>query len=383
MRKLVMLAALVLVVPATAQANTPRWFVELHNAPAAEGTSDATLENEHQRFRDDARGIDYKPRFSYRTLFNGVAIAADDQAINEIQALDEVAAVYPVGTATLDQSEPSLAFALGMTGADIAQSTLGFTGRGVHVAVVDSGIDYDHPDLGGCFGRGCRVSTGYDFVGDDYDDFESHPNWQPVPHPDPLPDDCNGHGTHVAGIIGANGLVKGVAPEVTFGAYRVIGCDGGASNDVILAALERVYRDGADVLNLSIGEALNAWPGSPLAKASSRLVDKGIVVVAAAGNDRVDGLGSTTVPGVGEKVIATASVENAEALRARVRDLARRDADPVHAPAPARPRSPPAARSRLVSRRGRVRARSRPPRRQGRARQAHAAPAPSTTRPPT
>ena len=113
-----------------------------------------------------------------------------------------------------------------MTGADIAQSRLGYTGRGIHVAVIDSGIDYDHPDLGGCFGRGCRVTSGYDLVGDDYDEEESDPNWQPVPHPDADPDDCAGHGTHVAGIIGANGGIRGVAPDVTFSSYRVFGCAG-------------------------------------------------------------------------------------------------------------------------------------------------------------
>ena len=55
-----------------------------------------------------------------------------------------------------------------MIGADIAQSELGYTGAGIRVAVMDTGIDYDHPDLGGCFGPGCRVAMGYDFVGDDF-----------------------------------------------------------------------------------------------------------------------------------------------------------------------------------------------------------------------
>lgn len=71
------------------------------------------------------------------------------------------------------------------------------------------GLDYTHPSLGGCFGSQCRVAFGYDFVGDDYTGDN-----QPIPDGDPM--DCNGHGTHVAGIIGANDKefqFTGVAPE--------------------------------------------------------------------------------------------------------------------------------------------------------------------------
>ena len=53
-----------------------------------------------------------------------------------------------------------------MTGANYVQDVLGYTGKGVKVAVMDTGIDYHHPDLGGCFGPGCRVAFGYDLVGD-------------------------------------------------------------------------------------------------------------------------------------------------------------------------------------------------------------------------
>src|SRR5690349_20605346 len=107
---------------------------------------------------------------------------------------------------------------LAMTGADVTQNELGLHGGGGRVAAMDTGIDYLHPDLGGCSGPGCRATTGYDLVGDGYDG-----TTDPVPDPDPM--DCAGHGTHVAGSIGADGggqtgHVTGVAPHVTYHAYR-------------------------------------------------------------------------------------------------------------------------------------------------------------------
>jgi subtilisin family serine protease len=79
------------------------------------------------------------------------------------------------------------------------------TGKGVLVAVIDTGIDYMHPDLGGGFGPGYKVVGGFDFANNDSD-----------------PMDDNGHGTLVAGIIAANGNLKGVAPDANLLAY--IGC---------------------------------------------------------------------------------------------------------------------------------------------------------------
>jgi subtilisin family serine protease len=161
-----------------------------------------------------------------------------------------------------------------MTGADFVQNTLGFTGKGIKVAIMDTGIDYDNPDLGGCFGRGCRVFTGWDFVGDAYNADSSSLLYSPTPVPDANPDDCNGHGTHVSGIVGANGVVKGVAPDVRFGAYRVFGCNGSTEADIMLAAMERALADHMDILNMSIGSAFT-WPQYPTAVAADRLVRGG------------------------------------------------------------------------------------------------------------
>lgn len=84
------------------------------------------------------------------------------------------------------------------------------TGKGIKVGIIDTGVDYMHPALGGCFGENCRVAYGYDFVGDEYIGEN-----MPIPDNDPR-DTCNGHGTHVAGIIGARDSTlqfTGIAPD--------------------------------------------------------------------------------------------------------------------------------------------------------------------------
>jgi subtilisin family serine protease len=228
-----------------------------------------------------------------------------------------VKAIYPVVTVSLPETspvnEPDLSTALAMTGADIAQSELGYTGAGIRVAVMDTGIDYDHPDLGGCFGPGCRVVTGWDFVGDAFNADPTSASYNPVAVPDADPDDCNGHGTHVSGIVGANGTVVGVAPGVTFGAYRVFGCGGSTTADIMIAAMERALADDMDVLNMSIGSSFQ-WPQYPTGAAATRLVNKGVVVVASIGNSGTSGLYAAGAPGLGTKVIGVASYDNSHVM---------------------------------------------------------------------
>ena len=277
------------------------WLVELKGSAAS--------------FRGEAKkaGVKYSERFAFSELWNGVSIVADAAQVGTIEALPSVAAVYPNQTFSIPAYQPDLNFAGGLTGADLVKSDLGFDGSGIRVAVMDTGIDYDHPDLGGCFGAGCRVTNGWDFVGDAYNASAAGVPISPIPNPDPNPDDCNGHGSHVAGIVGANGRIDGVAPGVTFGAYRVFGCEGDTTSDIMIAAMERVLRDNMDVLNMSIGDANNNWPDTPTAKAASRLAERGVKVVASIGNSGPVNLYSAGAPGVGEKVIGVASFDNSRA----------------------------------------------------------------------
>ncbi|MGI9648793.1 MAG: S8 family serine peptidase [Acidimicrobiia bacterium] len=293
------------------------WFVELASPPTINGSSRAQLAAERTAFRRAAAavGIEYSERMTFEALFNGFSLSMDAGQLGRLGQLPEVKAVYPVMSIPMPAtaiSGPDLATAIQMTGADVAQSELGLSGAGIRVGVMDTGIDYDHPDLGGCFGVGCRVETGWDFVGDDFNADDTASSYNPIPVPDPDPDDCQGHGTHVSGIVGANGAAVGVAPGVTFGAYRVFGCEGSTTADIMIAAMERALADDMDVLNMSIGSPFT-WPQYPTAVASNYLVDAGMVVVASIGNSGASGTYSAGAPGLGEKVIGVAAFENVTA----------------------------------------------------------------------
>jgi len=331
------LAALAVVLPLAQQARAqaieaeaslaPRlWLVELTGAPGADGGSVNAVRNEKAAFRRAAAaaGIRYTERRAYDSLFNGLSIEVDHRDRAKLAELAGVKAIWPVeviqGPTTQFGSggaAPDLAAAIAMTGANVAQNTLGLTGAGIKVAVMDTGIDIDHPDFGGNGANGttpfptARITHGHDFVGDAFNADPDSPAYDPNPVEDANPDDCGGHGTHVAGIVGANGTAKGVAPGVTFGAYRVFGCAGSTTSDVMLAAMERALADGMHVLNMSIGAAFQ-WPQYPTARAADRLVNKGMTVVTSIGNSGASGLYTASAPGVGSKVIGTASFDNTQ-----------------------------------------------------------------------
>ncbi|PNS19126.1 hypothetical protein CAC42_1862 [Sphaceloma murrayae] len=185
----------------------------------------------------------------------------------------------------------------------------GVTGKGIKVAVIDTGIDYTHPALGGCFGPGCLVSFGTDLVGNDYTGFNT-----PVPDNDPY-DNCEGHGTHVAGTIAAQTNpygFTGAAPDVILGAYRVFGCGGNAGNDVLIAAYNQAYQDGAQIITASIGGP-SGWTEEPWSVAVTRIVEAGVPCTVSAGNDGASGQFYASTAANGKKVASIASVDNIEA----------------------------------------------------------------------
>ncbi|KAF9571056.1 hypothetical protein EC968_001040 [Mortierella alpina] len=186
-----------------------------------------------------------------------------------------------------------------LTGVKEVHETLKLFGQGIKIGIIDSGVDYMHPALGGCFGPGCKVAYGTDFVGDD----------GKSPDDDPMTQ-CDGHGTHVAGIIAANdSTFIGVAPQATLGAYRVFGCKGGTSNDLIMKALLRAAADGMQVINLSLGGP-GGWRQDREARLADELARNGTLIVAAMGNEGQMGLFESSSPGVGHELLTVASTEN-------------------------------------------------------------------------
>ena len=140
----------------------------------------------------------------------------------------------------------------------------GIDGSGIKIAIIDTGVDFNHPDLLG-WGPDGKVIGGYNFI-----------------HENQLPLDTNGHGTQVAGVIAADGQIVGIAPKAKILAYKVSENGEGVSSDFIIRAIEKAIEDEADIINISLG--VNKT-NSKIDRAVNLALEKGIFVVTAAGND--------------------------------------------------------------------------------------------------
>ena len=144
---------------------------------------------------------------------------------------------------------------------------LGFTGDGIRIGVIDTGINLEHPDFFNS-DQLSRFLKGYDFVDNDS-----------------IPQDTNGHGTQVTGIIAADGQLIGIAPKVEIFSYRVSSDGESVPSDLIIKAINRAVEDRVDIINISLGVNMTH---AKIDNAVNNAIDHGIVVVAAAGNSGPD-----------------------------------------------------------------------------------------------
>jgi subtilisin len=276
MKKLALAVAIAATLPlhATAQANKPAantHIVVLKPGAAARGVA-----------ADVARTTGGRVGYVYEHALQGFTITVPEAALKGIRRNPNVLSIEPDGRVqTMAQTIPT-----GINRIHADYSKLLINGNDdyrvdVDVAVLDTGIDVDHPDLNVVGGtnclytrkgpRGSRTVYCEDAAGGDDDQY---------------------HGTHVAGTIAAldNGIgVVGVAPGARLWAVKVLGADGSGSFSGILAGIDWVVARGdIEVLNMSLG---GAGSSSAMDQAVANAVAKGVTVVVAAGNSNQDAAG--------------------------------------------------------------------------------------------
>jgi len=320
-------------------------FIELTSAPAVEMRDASQARDARERTSQQASRVVSRSggREVARTVnaVPGIVLSAEKSRLSALSRMPEVRAVHRMVPKKLAN-----AHAVRLTRTSDAWKSLGRFGDGVRIGVIDTGIDYRHADFGGGSYPNAKVVGGHDFVGDAYTGSSGS-----LPEPDADPLDCEGHGTHVAGTAAGFGVNRdgstyrgsyssvdldalkigpGTAPRALLYALKVFGCEGGT--DLTAKALDWAldpngdgdFADRLDVVNLSLGSDFGA-PDDPDALFVRKLVEHGVIVVAAAGNggDFYDVAGS---PGNTPEAIAVANSRDAFSMLDGVEALGERRA---------------------------------------------------------
>ncbi|MBL1218708.1 MAG: subtilisin [Planctomycetes bacterium] len=217
------------------------------------------------------------------TIVPVIAAEIDPAALNAVTLLPGVELIEWDGEFQAYDQELDNTWGVKHIGGGYAHD-FGYTGSGVKVAVLDTGIDYNHPELAG------KVMGGWDFQNND---------------PDPMDD--HDHGTHVSGTIAAawdSVGVVGVAPDAELYALKVLNQNGSGNFSTVIAALQWSIDNGMNVTNQSLGSFTN--PGSAVQNAYDAAYDAGILHVAASGN--FYGLFGVSWPARYESVIAVGAI---------------------------------------------------------------------------
>lgn len=267
------------------------------------------VEASHQQFKKEfnkLKGLrvassqnlnDSKITREYKHAFNGVAVKIPGNMLEELVKSDVVKRVWNNKEFQLDlPKEPEELKSTAQSGSADSNRQIGadklheenINGKGIKVGVIDTGIDYNHPDLKDAY------KGGYDFVDNDSDPMEATYNdWKNTNYPEVNPATGStyytSHGTHVSGTIAGQKknevdyAVEGVAPESDLYVYRVLGPYGSGTTDAVLAGIDKAVEEDMDVINLSLGASINDAL-YPTSVAINNAMLSGVVSVVAAGN---------------------------------------------------------------------------------------------------
>lgn len=251
-------------------------FIEAKSRVASKLTSKAKLKSDLQ-------------------IINGVAADIDLDSLNELSISQDVKKVEldrevkVVLDTSLDQVKAKDVWGL------VDSSGNAVTGIGKKIAIIDTGVDYKHPDLGGCLGSSCKVIGGFDFINNDSDPMDDH-----------------GHGTHVAATAAGKGLLYGVAPDANILAIKVLSSGGSGTWSQVISGIQYATdpnKDGdssdhVDVASMSLGGGGD--PDDAVSLAVDNSSSAGVVNVIAAGNS---GPSSSTIasPGTARTAVTVAA----------------------------------------------------------------------------
>ncbi len=345
-------------------------------SPLSQGQKDSIrsqLRSRQAPVAQQIRSLGGQVLASYQAAYNGfkVQIAANEAA--QLASLPGVTGVYPLPTYKVDNTH-GIPLVGGPQVWDAVNGN--FHGEGIKIADIDTGIDYTHADFGGpgttsayiqaqgfatsdptstlvcmtaaltpCFGPlAPKVKGGTDLVGDDYNPDPLSASYQPVPHPDPNPLDCNSHGTHTAGTIAGFGVLSdgstytgpynattvssntwnvgpGMAPKADLYSVKIFGCSN--STNEVIDGIEWAVDHNMDVINMSLGSPFGATD-TPDAVAASNAAKDGVIVVASSGNEGPNPY-MTGDPGSGSGVISVAASDPTETFPAANLTLTKAD----------------------------------------------------------
>lgn len=314
----------------------------------------ADLKARQDAIKDDIAALGGRVLSQMQAAYNGMKVQIPRGGVTSLAGLPDVVAIHKVQVFQRDN-----ATSVPFIGVPSVWEDLGFTGEGVKIAVIDTGIDYTHANFGGpgtaaayaladandttigdagdagLFGPDApKVKGGTDLVGDAYDGGADEGSPALIPHPDPDPLDCPftngsvGHGSHVSGTATGFGVLAdgttytgpydstthsndfeigpGVAPEADLYFVRVFGCDG--STQVTTEAIDWAVDNQMNVINMSLGSPFGR-SDDPSAVASTNAAAAGIIVVTSAGNSGPAQY-ITGSPGTATGAIATAAIDS-------------------------------------------------------------------------
>ncbi|MFI1394730.1 S8 family peptidase [Streptomyces sp. NPDC020681] len=239
------------------------------------------------------RKLGLKPQYSYKSVMRGFAAPLTAAQLKSVRGTAGVASVEEDAEVTMADLEPRAAAASwGLDRIDQrelpldGQFTVTGTGRGATAYILDTGIDFPNAEFGG------RALYGFDAIRDGR-----------------RGQDCQGHGTHVAGTVG--GATYGVAREARLVSVRVLNCEGSGTNSGVIAGLEWVAENAVQpaVLNASLGGGQSASVDA----AADFLAASGVLPVVAAGNSAADACDFSPAGANGVYTVGASTPQDAEA----------------------------------------------------------------------